>query len=88
MAAQLEWETGPLGFPATSDWSYWTPQNSDGLWRAWYFPDGLIVEGDLLADDLPTQEEAAAACQKHWDNSQEDESPDQGESGNSEGYPR
>jgi hypothetical protein len=65
--SKIVWETGPLGYPASPGWAYWTPQCGIGSWRAWYFPPGFVALGQLLGDDLPSQEEAAALCQKHAD---------------------
>jgi hypothetical protein len=63
----LTWEKGPLGQPATPDWTYWTPQTPEGLWRAWFHPNGLHGSDNdrLLGDDLLTVEAAQELCEQH-----------------------
>jgi hypothetical protein len=72
MSQPIVWETGPLGYfgqVSSPCWEYWTTQcrSSSRTWQAWYFPGGIIDDGELLGDELPSQEKAAALCQKHAD---------------------
>lgn len=63
--AYLVWEKGPLGFPATPDWKYWTPAAKDGKTLAWYYPNGLPGDGEELLGEFSSLEEAQKECIKH-----------------------
>lgn len=65
------WVVGPLGFPASPDWKYWTPTCEDGAVRAWYFPAGLPGSGDVLLGVFPDIASAQGTCERHASDSQE-----------------
>lgn len=62
----MNWIKGPLGYSTSEDWRYWVPKRSGGLYRAWFYPDGLPGKNDeLLGDLLETEEEAKRLCEEH-----------------------
>lgn len=61
----MKWTIGPLSYPASEDWRYWTPTTPEETVRAWYFPTGLPGKHDVLIGEYTTLEEAQNACEAH-----------------------
>lgn len=67
----ITWVVGPLAFPSSDDWKYWTPTCEDGVVRAWYFPTGLPGSGDVLLGEFPDITSAQDACARHASDARE-----------------
>lgn len=59
------WIDGPLGYPVTEDWNYWTPQTPDGKWRSFFFKDAKMNEMQRISDGWFTRQEAQHSCELH-----------------------
>jgi hypothetical protein len=64
----MKWIKGPLSFPTSEDWRYWTPTTPEGGFLAWFFSTGLPGATDILIGEYTTLEEAQKACEEHAKN--------------------